>query len=173
MLVDACLRGDRSAFDELVDRYQGALFHATYSITGSTDDAMDVTQSAFLNAFEKLRTFDPTGKFFSWLYRIAVNQALNLVRRRRPVVDLDEDLPARGLDPERAADGAETNRHLHRALMALDPEPRTLVILKHVEGFSYREIGELLTTPEKTVKSRLFTARRRLRELLVDGGFEP
>lgn len=173
MLVAACLRGDRSAFDELVNRYHGVLFHATYSITGSTEDAMDATQSAFLNAFEKLHTFDPAGRFFSWVYRIAVNQALNLVRRRRPVADLDPALPGAGPDPERAADGAEVNRRLNHALMELEPEQRALVILKHLEGLSYREIGALLEVSEQTVKSRLFSARRRLRSILAAEGVAP
>jgi len=173
MLVAACLRGDRSAFDELVNRYQHVLYHAAYSITGSVDDAMDVTQSAFLNAYEKLHTFDPAGRFFSWLYRIAVNQALNLVRRRRPAVDLDECLPGTERDPEQAADEAEVNRRLHHALMALEPEQRALVTLKHLEGLSYREIGALLEVSEQTVKSRLFSARRRLRSILAAEGVTP
>jgi len=173
MLVAACLRGDSSAFEELVDRYQGALFHVTYGVTGSVDDAMDATQAAFVNAYEKLHTFSPTGRFFSWLYRIAINQALTLVSRRRPVAALDEAMPGTGADPETAADGKEASRMLRRALDALDPQLRTLVVLKHLEGFSYREISELLDIPEKTVKSRLFTARVRLRAMLTERGYEP
>ena len=76
MLVEACLHGDRHAFDKLVDRYEGPLFSAAYRITGSVEDAMDATQNAFVNAYEKLHTFDPTYRFFSWIYRIAVNEAI-------------------------------------------------------------------------------------------------
>ena len=94
MLVQACLRGDRSAFDKLVDRYERPLFTAAYRITGSVEDAMDATQTAFVNAFEKLDTFDQSHRFFSWLYRIAVNQALNVVGRRKPSAELDYNTPA-------------------------------------------------------------------------------
>ena len=173
MLVAASLRGDRSAFDELVGHYQGALFRVTYGVTGSVDDAMDATQAAFVNAFEKLHTFSPPGRFFSWLYRIAINQALTLVSRRRPAAVLDDDIPGSGVDPETAAKEEEATRMLRRALNALDPQLRTLVVLKHLEGFSYREMSELLGLPEKTVKSRLFTARQRLRAMLTERGYEP
>jgi RNA polymerase sigma-70 factor (ECF subfamily) len=170
MIVQACLAGDRNAFAELVDRYQGPMYNAAYRITGSVDDAMDATQTAFVRAFEHLHTFDPSHRFFSWLYRITINQAYNVVRRRRPVADLATDIPVAGDDPETAASVSESADHLQRALMELDAQQRTLVLLKHIEGFSYREIGDLLDIPEKTVKSRLFTARRRLRTILLEMG---
>jgi RNA polymerase sigma-70 factor (ECF subfamily) len=173
MLVTACLRGDRGAFDELVDRYQGPLFNAAYRITGSVDDAMDATQAAFVNAFEKLGTFDPQYRFFSWIYRIVINQSLNLVDRRRDAIGLDTELPATDGNPERTFDGTENARLLEEALNELAPEHRTVILLKHLEGFSYQEIGELLGVPEKTVKSRLFTARQRLRLVLNERGVTP
>jgi RNA polymerase sigma-70 factor (ECF subfamily) len=171
MLVEACLRGERHAFDELVDRYQGPLFNATYRITGSVEDAMDATQSAFINAFEKLNTFDPSYRFFSWIYRIAVNQALNLISKRRPESALDANVAFTTRNPDTELGTSEASRHLQRALREISPQDRTVIVLKHFEGLSYREIGELLEVPEKTVKSRLFTARRRLREVLIDQGF--
>jgi len=173
MLVKACLQGDQTAFDQLVDRYEGTLFNATYRITGSVEDAMDATQAAFVNAYEKLHTFNPSHRFFSWIYRIACNQALNLVSRRRPEAELDLDTPANGGDPEAAFGEAEAGGFLQRALMELTPQYRVVVILKHLQGLSYREIGELLEIPEKTVKSRLFTARQRLRSILLEKGFVP
>ena len=173
MLVTACLRGDRGAFDELVDRYQGPLFNAAYRITGSVDDAMDATQTAFVNAFQKLGTFDPKYRFFSWIYRIVVNQSLNLVDRRRDESALDSELPATDGNPEQAFDGSERARLLEQALMELAAEHRTVILLKHLEGFSYQEIGEMLGIPEKTVKSRLFTARQRLRLILKERGVTP
>ena len=173
MLVTACLRGDLEAFDELVDRYQAPLFNAAYRITGSVDDAMDATQGAFVNAFEKLGTFDPKYRFFSWIYRIVINQSLNLVDRRRAATGLDVELPATDDSPEKTFDGTERARLLEHALMELAAEHRTVILLKHLEGFSYREIGELLGLPEKTVKSRLFTARQRLRLILKERGVTP
>jgi RNA polymerase sigma-70 factor (ECF subfamily) len=173
MLVEACLRGDRHAFDELVDRYEGPLFSATYRITGSVEDAMDATQNAFVNAYEKLHTFDPTYRFFSWIYRIAINQSLNLVGGRRNQTTFDDDAPAAEPNPSEVFESNETRGQLKRALLELEPHHRTVIVLKHLEGFSYREIGELLEIPEKTVKSRLFTARQRLRAILTERGFAP
>ena len=173
MLIEACLRGDRRAFDKLVDRYEGPLFSAAYRITGSVEDAMDATQSAFVNAYEKLHTFDPTYRFFSWIYRIAVNQSLNLVGRRKEQTELEEDTATERRGPAEIFDATEARGQLKRALDALEPNYRTVIVLKHLEGFSYREIGELLEIPEKTVKSRLFTARQRLRVILTERGFAP
>ena len=173
MLIESCLRGDRHAFDELVDRYEGPLFSAAYRITGSVEDAMDATQNAFVNAFEKLHTFDPTYRFFSWIYRIVVNQSLNLVSERKDQTALDEDAPTADRGPEEIFDTTEARGHLKRALLELEPHYRTVIVLKHLEGFSYREISELLEIPEKTVKSRLFTARQRLRVILTKWGFAP
>ena len=173
MLVEACLRGDRHAFDELVDRYEGPLFSAAYRITGSVEDAMDATQNAFVNAYEKLHTFDPRYRFFSWIYRIVVNQSLNLVGRRRDQTAFAEDPPAAEPNPSEVLESTETRGQLKRALLELEAHYRTVIVLKHLEGFSYREIGELLEIPEKTVKSRLFTARRKLRLILTERGFAP
>jgi RNA polymerase sigma-70 factor (ECF subfamily) len=173
MLVEACLRGDRHAFDELVERYEGPLFSAAYRITGSVEDAMDATQTAFVNAYEKLHTFDPTYRFFSWIYRIAVNESLSLVGRRKEQTQIEEDAPTEDRGPAEVFDSNEARGVLKRALFELDPHYRTVIVLKHLEGFSYREISELLEIPEKTVKSRLFTARQRLRVILTNWGFAP
>jgi len=173
MLVEACLRGDRHAFDELVDRYEGPLFSAAYRITGSVEDAMDATQNAFVNAYEKLHTFDPSYRFFSWIYRIAVNQSLNLVGRRREQAPINEDEPAADQNPAEIFDSTEVRGQIKQALLELEPHYRTLIVLKHLEGFSYREIGDLFEIPEKTVKSRLFSARQRLRAILTERGLSP
>jgi RNA polymerase sigma-70 factor (ECF subfamily) len=173
MLVEACLRGDRSAFDKLVECYESTLFNAAYRITGSVDDAMDATQTAFVNAYEKLHTYDPSHRFFSWIYRIACNQALNLVGRRRPESELSVDTPGDGANPEAAYGENQAADFLQRALLELTPEYRTVIVLKHLQGFSYREISEFLEIPEKTVKSRLFTARQHLRSILLEKGFVP
>ena len=171
MLVQACLRGDRTAFDELVDRYERPLFNASYRITGSVEDAMDATQTAFVNAFEKLHSFDQSHRFFSWIYRIAVNQALDLVGQRRPTLELDDNTPTGGPDPERTYREIEAGDALDRAMAELTVDYRAVIHLKHIEGFSYLEISELLEIPEKTVKSRLFSARRKLRLILTEQGF--
>jgi RNA polymerase sigma-70 factor (ECF subfamily) len=134
---------------------------------------MDATQNAFVNAYEKLHTFDPSYRFFSWIYRIAVNQALNLVGRRREQSPIGNDEPAADRNPSDVFDSIEVRGQIKQALLELEPHYRTVIVLKHLEGFSYREIGELLEIPEKTVKSRLFTARQRLRAMLTERGFAP
>lgn len=171
-LVNACLSGDTTAFGSLVNAYEGKLFNVALQITGSRDDAMDVTQSAFVKAYEKLHTFDPSYRFFSWIYRITVNEALNLRLRRPHPSALDSDPVAATPDPEQASYSAEVSRTVHQALEGLSQELRVLVVLKHLQGLSYREIAAILGIPEQRVKSRLFTARQKLRNILADTGLD-
>lgn len=174
MLVAACLAGDRNAFGQLVDAYQGKLYNAAYRITGSPADAMDATQGAFVKAYENLHTFDPSRRFFSWIYRIALNEALNILDRRRNVAQLEEEeLPGALADPEEACLEAEDGRCIHRALQCLTVDQRTVLVLRHFQGLSYQEIGEMLGISDKTVKSRLFAARHSLRTALLEQGFAP
>jgi RNA polymerase sigma-70 factor (ECF subfamily) len=170
MLVEATLSGDNAAFGTLVDSYETKLYNVALQITGSRDDAMDVTQSAFVKAYEKLHSFDPAYRFFSWIYRIAINEALNLTKRRGRESVLDTETVTRDADPEEAFGRTETWRRVRRALSELSPEYRAVVVLKHLQGFSYSEIAQLIGVPEKTVKSRLFTARQRLRSMLQEQG---
>ena len=165
-LVGETLEGNLGAFECLVDRYQQALYNVAFRITGDAADAEDVAQSAFLKAYEKLRSYDPKFKFFSWLYRIAVNEALNTEKKRRHHDALDESTVAdRPMDEQVDRDGI-----VQRCLDRLTPDHRTVVILRHFEDLSYEEIGETLGLPVKTVKSRLFSARVKLRDLLTQQG---
>jgi RNA polymerase sigma-70 factor (ECF subfamily) len=173
MLVSACLRGDRESFDEIVDRYEVPLYNAAYRITGSVEDARDATQNAFVKAFEKLDTYNPEYRFFSWIYRIVINQSLNMVDKRRNESAIDGNFPSSAVNPENAFRRTESAEQIEAALQELDPNHRTMIVLKHIEGFTYHEISELLGIPEKTVKSRLFTARRRLRSVLNAQGATP
>ena len=173
MLVEACLSGDSAAFGALVDSYEGKLYNVALQITRSRDDAMDATQSAFVKAYEKLHTFDPSYRFFSWIYRIAINEALNLTRRKSSAASADLDALLGPDDPERDTIDREAVRHLYAALEGLSPEHRAVIVLKHLQGLSYRETAEVLDIPEDRVKSRLFTARKRLRALLEQRGITP
>lgn len=173
MLVHACLSGDASAYQVLVGKYTGPLYNVAYRITHSREDAADATQSAFVKAFEKLGSFDFRHRFFSWLYRIAVNEALDLAGRNGRETALAVDAARSGDDPERSCADHERCHHLDRALSQLAPEERALVVLKHLQGLSYAEIGRILDLPEGKVKSRLFSARHRLREVLVERGWTP
>lgn len=171
MLVAACLAGDRTAFGQLVDAYQNKLFYAAYRVTGSSEDAMDATQGAFVKAYEKLDTFDPTRRFFSWIYRIALNEALNILDRRRNQSELEDEVAGAGDDPEQVCEAEETGQCIQRALMTLCEEQRVVLVLRHFHGLSYREIAEVIGVSEKTVKSRLFTARQNMRAALLEQGF--
>jgi RNA polymerase sigma-70 factor, ECF subfamily len=166
--VEAVLNGNRDAFAVIVDEYERPLFNVAYRITGSWDDALEATQSAFVKAYENLHRFDRRRRFFSWIYRIAINEALDLARRRR-VVELSEDLPEPTPGPEARLGTHETCRRVRRAILRLGEEHRVVVVLRHFLGMSYEEIAEAIGIPAKTVKSRLFSARQRLRELLDDG----
>ena len=170
-LVERYRNGDREAFTELVVRYQRPIYNAAFWILHSVEDARDVAQVVFLKVAERLDEFDSQHRFFSWIYRIAVNESINLLRRngREEWLDDEIDLPgAETANPEAQASEAERSRHIQRALMKLAPNDRTVLMLRHFSEFSYQEIAEVLQIDEKTVKSRLFEARHRLRDALKD-----
>lgn len=170
-LVERYRRGDREAFAELVVRYQGPVYNAAFWVVRRAEDASDICQTAFLKAAERIDDYDPSFRFFSWLYRIALNEALNLVRSRGREEELDDsiELPAPGAEgPEQRLQAAQRSRRLQEALMKLSASDRVVVTLRHFSELSYAEIAEVLDIDEKTVKSRLFEARRRLRVLLGD-----
>ena len=164
-LVREVLDGDPEAFGPLIERYEKQIFNVAYRITGSRDDAMDVTQTAFANAFENLDRFDPSHRFFSWIYRIAVNASLDVVKGRREVeLTRPEPEPRRG--PEELTAAGETRTRVRKALLELTEDHRTVIVLRHYLGLSYAEIAEVVSVPVKTVRSRLYEARQRLRGLL-------
>lgn len=168
-LVRQCLSGNERAFESLLDRYQGRIFNAVLRMVQDWDDARDLTQTVFAKAYENLSRYDPDYKFFSWIYRIAMNESLNFVERRGRHARVTDGQPMS--DPVSDVDvhrEAVTNRDLREALNDLKPEYRSAVILKHILGCSYREMSFILDLPEKTVKSRLYTARELLRRALTD-----
>jgi len=168
-LVKDCTQGRPEAFDVLVDRYYKVLFNVALRIVGDSEEARDITQTTFMKAYEKLHTYDPKYKFFSWIYRIAVNESLNTTGRRRPSEPLDVQLVARGDTPEQIFEKNRLHETIQAALMKLSIEQRQVVVLRHFGDLSYRDIASALAIPEKTVKSRLFTARRQLCTILIGG----
>jgi RNA polymerase sigma-70 factor (ECF subfamily) len=164
-LVERCLEGQADAASGLVDLYQKRLFNIALRMLNNAQDAEDVTQTVFLNAFLKLRSYDPKYRFFSWIYRLTVNESLNALKRRRHTVTLDDEpgIPAAGVAGDRAM---EVEDRVGRALLGLKPDDRAVVVLRHFVFFSYEEIADVLEISVKTVKSRLFTARERLRLML-------
>ena len=165
-LIKRYLEGQPDAASGLVDRYQKRLFNVALRMLDNAQDAEDVTQTVFFNAFLKLGTYDPRYKFFSWVYRMTVNESLNMLKRRTRTVTLEDESAIAA--PEGPTDDAATElqRQVGKALMGLKPDDRAVVILRHFVFFSYEEIADVLEIPVKTVKSRLFTARERLRLIL-------
>jgi RNA polymerase sigma-70 factor, ECF subfamily len=170
-LVERYRRGDRTAFTELVIRYQKPLFNVAFWIVRRVEDANDVTQEVFLKVAQRLNEYDSQFKFFSWIYRIAVNESLNMLRRnsREEPLDEERDLPAAdSANPERQAGDAQLSGCIRSALMHMIADDRMVLSLRHFSECSYQEIGQILQLDEKTVKSRLFEARQRLRGTLAE-----
>ncbi len=171
------VKGDREAFGAIVDQYQKAIFNVAYRMVNDYEDAMDITQTAFIRAYENLDSYDPSHKFFSWLYRIAVNESLNHISKRKRQTRLayepgdSAEYGGQARTPAVPAEQSETEAMLQSALGRLNFDYRLVVILRHFLSLSYREIGDIIDVPEKTVKSRLFTGRQLLKEILVEQGY--
>jgi RNA polymerase sigma-70 factor (ECF subfamily) len=132
---------------------------------GDYEDAKDATQNTFVKVFEKLKTYESRYRFFSWMYRILLNECLNVRRARHPADELSPEEPSRGGSPD-SVEAAERRRDVRRALLSLPVHYREVIVLRHFAQMSYEEISEVVGVPEKTVKSRLHTARQQLtREL--------
>ena len=169
-MVIETLNGDREAFGRLVERYERRIFNLAFRICGDYEDAMDVTQTVFVKAFDRLGTFDPSRKFFSWLYKMGVNESLNQVKRQSRIVHVEFDLPSRAPSPEQQLIRDESDGLVQTALKRLGEDQRVVIILRHFVDLSYRQIGEVLGIQEKTVKSRLYSARQRMKEILTGAG---
>lgn len=167
--VERCLRGDTAAFRPLVERYQRVLFTVAVRMLGNREAAEDAAQTAFVRAYQKLRSFDRGHKFFSWLYRILVNECLN-VRWAGGRFEPIDDAMAGPDDVEASLAHTEMRSAVQAALLKLPRPQREVVVLRHYAGMTYHEMAQALDVPEKTVKSRLYSARQRLGELLLDWG---
>jgi RNA polymerase sigma-70 factor (ECF subfamily) len=178
-LVRAAKAGDISAFEQLVHRYDRNVFRIAQHITQNREDAEDVVQDAFLKAYENLKNFQEQSKFYTWLVRIAVNEALMRLRRRRPerMVSLDEEvktdedsMPREVADwspnPEQLYTQSELRDILTKTIQGLPSSFRTVFVLRDVEGLSTEETAEALELSIPAVKSRLLRARLQLRERL-------
>lgn len=164
-LIQRVADGDTEAFGGLVQRYERVMHGVAYRMLRDRAEAQDATQVAFIRAYEKLATFDRQQRFFSWIYRIVVNECLN--QRRRPVpVPLRLVPPVHG-DPADRLDRERRRLALHAAIDTLPPDSRDVIVLRHFGECSYDEIAEALGIPVATVKSRLYTARQRLADMLV------
>lgn len=179
VLVERVLGGEREVFNELVERHARKIFRLARHITKNEDDASDVLQEAFLKAYSRLDQFHGDAKFYTWLVRIAVNEALMRLRKRKGdrTVSLDQDVETEegsmqrevsddGPDPEEVYSREETRKILENAIDSLADTYRSVFVLRDVEGFSTEETAEVLDLSVSAVKSRLLRARLQLRDKL-------
>lgn len=172
-LIGRALSGQSSAYDSLVRRHAGRLLTMIYAQVGNRDDAEDLMQETLAQAYFKLNTYAGRSSFFTWMYRIAFNLTISKRRKRRLESTHTrthiESAPTPE-DPSAAADQqmavAEQVVQLRQAIEALEPDRRTVLVLRDIDGLDYGEIAELLSIPKGTVRSRLHRARLDLRELL-------
>ncbi|HZL71811.1 MAG TPA: sigma-70 family RNA polymerase sigma factor [Planctomycetota bacterium] len=169
-LVDRARRGDGDAFGLLVVRHQDRIYTAVLRFCGDAEDARDIVQRAFLNAWRRLESFKGDAAFSTWMYRIAFNESVSFRREggRRRLAPLTESAPEPADDrrPGDRLDSAEARGQVQQALSLLDPDERKIIILKELDGRSYDEIAEIMEIPKGTVRSRLFRAREVLRDKL-------
>jgi RNA polymerase sigma-70 factor (ECF subfamily) len=174
--IEQCKKGDREAFSLIVRKYMRPAYYVALGYVGNSDDALDISQDAFVNAFRHIRRFDSSRSFFPWFYSILKNLCmnhLNRVRRRREdsLDETDEEgnqisIPVETVDPEENAVRKDLAGKIGEAMRRLRPKEREIVILQHLQDFSYQEIADLLDIPIGTVMSRLYSARRSLRREL-------
>jgi RNA polymerase sigma-70 factor (ECF subfamily) len=172
-LVRRCCNGDRRAFEALVVRYERPVYNAALRILHDREEARDVAQTVFLKVYEHLAEYDSSHKFYSWIYRIALNESINVLQRRRPRAALDLEMPDGGPGPDEAMRHVQLAGGLAASIAGLRDEYRVVIVLRHYLGCSYEDMASILAVPEKTVKSRLFSARQLLKTAMESKGWAP
>ncbi len=180
-LVRACRRGDKEAFQELVERYQRKVVSVALGMVHNREDAVEIAQETFVKAFENLDRFKGESSFYTWLYRIVVNRAIDFQRRERrhPTVALEEHAGAgegyedilkeeRPTDPYQKVQAHEIGDRVSAAINELTPDHKAVILLREVEGLSYDEISRVMQCSKGTVMSRLHYARKKLQKKLKD-----
>lgn len=177
-LVERCRASDDAAFSEVVTRYKGKIYNYVYRMTGSADDAEDLTQEVFIRMYTSIDSFRGQSSLNTWLFRIAGNLCIDRFRRtknRTPAFSLDEPLADGGraqevadetYAPHRVLENVEMAEQIQAALSKLPDKLRIALLLHDIEGLPYEEIAEIAGCPLGTVKSRLFSARMQLRQHL-------
>jgi RNA polymerase sigma-70 factor (ECF subfamily) len=172
-LVLLCQKSNPDAFTELVSRHQDRIYTAISRFCGNTEDACDITQRAFINAFRKISEFKGDAAFSTWIYRIAFNQAISFRRENKrtalSIYSKDDEIlsePAEERNPTEHLESQETQRKVQQALDLLEEGDREIILLKDLQGVSYDEIADILQIPKGTVRSRLHRARLELKSKL-------
>ena len=181
-IVQRALAGDADAFGEIVKRWERRIFALSFGMLGREEDARDATQETFFAAFRNLRSFRGEAKVSSWLHRIAINQCITRQRRAkvRSETTLEDEMSGEDAtfltpaheSPAHTAESRERTKIVRRAVSALPPELREVIVMKEFEELTFQEIADVLDLPLSTVKSRLYTALRQLRMRLEKHGAE-
>jgi len=160
--------GDTEAFGELVTKYRDKIFTMLYGMVRNENDAWDLAQEGFLKAWRSIHQFQGRSSFYTWLYSLTVNLAIDSFRRkeRRVEVELDDAIPSSLPGPRANYQRNEIRQHINAALAQLSPEHRAVIVLKEIEDLQYQEIAEILNLSIGTVMSRLFYGRKKLQSIL-------
>lgn len=182
-LVERAKKGDESAFEALVTENEKRIYNLCRRLTGNPEDAAELTQEAFLNAWRGLGRFQGESSFSTWLYRLASNACIDFLRKEKRrqslsmTVSLDDEEEARQVElpderytPERELERIEVRQAVEAGLEKLTPEHRQVLVMREINGLSYAEIGGVLGLEEGTVKSRIARARNALRKVLTERG---
>ena len=179
-LVKKTVSGDRQAYRELVEKYQQRIYSIAYGVLHNREDSLDVCQDVFIKAYRKLAKFRGDSSFYTWLYRIAINMAIDYRRKRKIAVEVEYDdkistdeetektgITAQAEIPSETLDRKEINKLVMDAIQKLPEEQKTVLVLREIEGLAYEEIAEVTGISIGTVMSRLHYGRRKLRDILT------
>lgn len=169
VLVTKVLNGERDAFDVLIRKYQGIIYNYIFKNTLSREDSEDIIQEVFVKAYKNLYRLENKDKFYSWLFRIVVNTMNTFLRNKKGYQVVEDSVVLSIQDnakdtPEQILEIKEENIELLGKLRVLNEEERNAMILKYVQGFSYKEVGEILGIKEETIKTKLYRAKKKLYE---------
>lgn len=178
--IKQVLKGDQSAYEDIVNLYQHKLYQVCYRMLSSKEEAEDITQEAFVRAYINLHSFDQKRKFSTWIYRIATNLCIDRIRKKKPDYYLDAEVAGtEGLDmysqiaadeklPEETVEQMELQERIQYEISRLPDKYRAVIVLKYIEELSLQEISEILEMPLGTVKTRIHRGREALRKQLAN-----
>jgi len=179
-VIERCKKGDREAFASIVQKYMKPAYYVALGYVSRPEDALDLSQDAFVNAFRHIKRFDSSRKFFPWFYSILKNLCMNHLtriqrRREKSIEEMSEEegqvpIPVEAVSPEASLVQKDLREKIGQALLRLRPKEREIIILQHFQDYSYQEIADLLGIPIGTVMSRLYSARQALRRELEEMG---
>ena len=179
-IIEYCLLGNTKEFSKLIDKYKNMVYNLTYHMCNNLDDAEDLSQEAFLRAFQSLSRFNPSYKFSTWLYQITLNivrdrfkkKSLNCLSLDAPIETDDSEIYRQHSDqtnnPEEIFSRKEKSRNIESAILSLPLTYREVIVLRHLQNLSYSEISSILKIPTSIVKVRLYRARQAFKKILLN-----